>query len=296
VTRHEPPETVVAAARARAAARAARDWPRADALKAEIEVAGWKVIDRGTDFRLQPASPPTVEEGGIVRYGAAVDVPSALDEPPSAAFTVLVVAGDAPDDLVRLIAGLRAHAPAGTHVVIVANHPTPEQDARLAPDAPDLAAVAGEPPEVVRTSVRLGRAAARNVGLRRVRGEIVVLAEPAVEPLGDALSPFAVALADASIAVAGAVGLVTADFRRYEEAPGADPDVVGLEWLAFRRTDLVALGPLDEKLVTDDHLGAWWSLVLRAGADPDVAPRGARRLDLPLALHGRERPSGPVDA
>jgi hypothetical protein len=40
-------------------------------------------------------------------------------------------------------------------------------------------------------------------------------------------------------------------------------------WIAFRRADYVALGPLDERFVTPAWLDVWWSLRLRAGADPD---------------------------
>jgi len=284
VTRPFPiPPDVVVAARERAAARAARDWPRADALRAEIEAAGWRVEDAGTAFRLEPAAPPTVEDGGIVRYGSSSAVPSVLDDPPTARFTVNLVAEDRSDDLARMLAGLRAHAPAGTQVVIVANDPSAEQTARLAPGHPDVAPVAGSAPELVWTSQRLGHATARNAGLRRATGEVVVLGDLSVEPTGDALTPLEIALADPRVAVAGAFGFVTADLRRLEEAPGPDVDAIDLSWLAFRRAELAALGPLDEKFAVDRHLDAWWSLVLRAGAGDGSPPRAARRLDLPLA-------------
>ena len=58
MTRQHIPQPVLDAAHARAAARAAQDWSEADRLRAEIEAAGWKVVDRGTDFALSPAAPP----------------------------------------------------------------------------------------------------------------------------------------------------------------------------------------------------------------------------------------------
>jgi hypothetical protein len=284
-TRPDPPAQVKDAAHARAAARAARDWPRADLLKAEIEAAGWKVVDRGTDFRLDPAAPPTVEDRGTVRYGSSAAVPSVLGEPASAAFTVALVAEDWPTDLARALSGLRTHAPAATQVVIVANAPSEAQADRLAAGRPDLGEIAGAPPEIVWTNERLGQAAARNVALRRSRGEIVILAETSTEPIGDALTPLAAAFADPSIAVAGGFGVVTADLRRFDEAPGPEADAIELSWLAFRRADYVAFGPLDEKFAFYRHLDTWWSLVLRAGADPDAPARRALRLDLPLVRH-----------
>jgi hypothetical protein len=281
----QPPDAVSAAARERAEARAARDWTRADALRAEIESAGWKVVDRGFDFSLEPATPPTVEQDGVVRYGAAADVPSVLEEPPSAPATVELVAEDWPGDLARMLAGLRAHAPAGTQVVVVANAPSAEQAARLAAGSTDLAPIAGASPEVAWTSERLGHAAARNVGLRRARGEVVIVADTSVEPIGDALTPVVEALQDPAIAVAGGFGLVSADLRRFEESSGPDVDAIELYWLGFRREDYAALGPLDEKFSFYRNLDIWWSLVLRAGADDGRPPLGARRVELPLVRH-----------
>ena len=59
-----------------------RDWAEADRLRAEIEAAGWKIVDRGTDFALTPAAPPDVGRRRRVRYGSSANVPSRLDEPP----------------------------------------------------------------------------------------------------------------------------------------------------------------------------------------------------------------------
>ena len=286
-SRPEAPDGIRAAAHERAAARAARDWARADALRDVIEAAGWKVIDRGPAFALEPAHAPTLEASGGVHYGTSAAVPSVLDEPATARFTVELVAEDAPDDLDRMLEALRAHAPAGTQVVIVANAPSPSQADRLAAGGAGLAPIAGTAPEAVWTSERLGHAAARNVGLRRARGAVVVLADTSVEPAGDALTPLEAALADPAVAVAGAFGLVAADLRRFEATPGPAADVIELDWQAFRRADYVARGPLDEKFAVGRHLDAWWSLVLRAGADDGAPPRGARRLDLPLVRHPR---------
>jgi hypothetical protein len=282
------PEPILALAHERAAARAAHEWDRADAARASIEAAGWKVVDRGTDFSLYPAAPPTVEDGAIVRYGAAAAVPSVLDVPPDAPFTVELVAENWPDDLARALAGLRAHAPAGTQVVIVANGPSADQKARLAPDSPDLAPIAGREPEIIWTSSRLGHAAARNIGLRRARGSIVVLADTSVEPVGDALTPLAAALADGHQAIAGGFGIVSADLRHFAEAPAGQVDAVELYWLAARRDDLAALGqpaPLDEKFVFYRNLDIWLSLALRSGPEQAGTPHGARALELPLVRH-----------
>ena len=72
---------------------------------------------------------------GEVRYGSAAAVPSRLDEPPDAPWTVIVLASEAPERVSRLLAGLRAHAPGATQVVVVANDPSEPQQAALAAGA-----------------------------------------------------------------------------------------------------------------------------------------------------------------
>src|SRR4051794_40439486 len=169
VPRQRIPESVLDAAHARAAARGAKDWSEADRLRGEIEAAGWKIVDRGTDFALSPAAPPTVEEAGTVRYGSSAAGPSRLEEPATGLATVVLVATDWPADLDRALAALAATSPQGVSVVVVADGPSDEQEATLD-------AVANRPSvEVVRTSERLGQAAALNAGFRRASaGDVVV--------------------------------------------------------------------------------------------------------------------------
>src|SRR5215218_1729860 len=90
VPRTRIPDDVLTLAHERARARGERDWTEADRLRAEIEAAGWKIVDRGTDFALEPAHAPTVDVGGAVRYGSSEAVPSRLEEPASAGATVVL--------------------------------------------------------------------------------------------------------------------------------------------------------------------------------------------------------------
>jgi hypothetical protein len=94
-------------------------------------------------------------------------------------------------------------------------------------------------------------------------------------------------LADASVAVTGPFGIVSDDLRHFQDPAEGVVEVDAIEGylLGFRRADYSARGPLDEHFTFYRNLDIWWSLVLRAGADDDAAPRAARRLDLPLARH-----------
>jgi hypothetical protein len=276
VTRTRIPEAVLTAAHERAAARAVRDWSEADRLRAEIEAAGWRIVDRGTDFALQPAAAPTLEDAGVVRYGSSAAVPSRLDEAPRGLATVVLVATDWPADLERALVALRARPPAGHSIVVVADGPSPEQDAAL-PVEDDL--------EVVRTSARLGSAAAWNIGIRRSRGPIVIILDSSVEPTGEVITPLVRALDDPSVGVAGAFGIVSPDLRRFEDAPPGDVTAIEGYAIAFRRVDAAERGPLDERFRFYRNLDIWWSLALRDEGEERDPRRAVAVAGLPLVRH-----------
>jgi hypothetical protein len=279
---------VLSAAHARARAREARDWAEADRLRAEIEAAGWKVVDRGTDFALAPSVPPDVAEDDRIRYGSSRNVPSRLDEPAVGIATVILLATDWPEDLERALTALRATSPAGTSVVIVADGPSPMQERAL--EASGLAISMDEPSatapvEILWTSERLGHAAATNAGLRRATGPVVILLDTSVEPIGDIVTPLARALDDPSVAIAGGWGITSRDLRRFEDAPAGDVDAIEGYCQAFRRADVAGRGPLDEHFRFYRNLDIWWSLVLRDGGK-DGSSRRAVSLDgLPVVRH-----------
>jgi Glycosyl transferase family 2 len=288
VTRTRVPEAVLTAAHDRARARAEHDWALADRLRSEIEAAGWTIVDRGTDFALSPSAPPDVDEGTRVRYGATRNVPARFDEPATGLATVVLIATDWPADFERALAGLRAHAPVGTSVVIVADGPSDEQGAAL--ETVDVPAAGegteGLPTEFVWTSERLGHAAATNIGIRRAGAPVVILLDTSLEPTGDFVTPLVRALDDASVAVVGGWGITSTDLRTFEDAPAGDVDAIEGYVQAFRRADAAALGPLDERFRFYRNLDIWWSLVLRDGADDDDVPRRAVRVDgLSLKRH-----------
>jgi GT2 family glycosyltransferase len=279
------PDELLTKARARAAARQRRDWVEADRLRAEIEAAGWKIVDHGTDFALSPASPPDVVEAGVMRYGSSQAVPSRLDDEPIGLASVVLVAEDWVDDLARALTSLTEHGPDGLQVVVVANEPSPEQAPRLqALDAADPGSP-GIETETIWTSARLGHATALNAGIRRAAASVVVLLDTSVELTGDAITPLVRALDDPSIALAGPFGIVSDDLRNFREAPPGDVDAIEGYCLAFRRDDYRERGPLDEHFRFYRNLDIWWSLVLRDAGIGQSARRALGLPDLPLTRY-----------
>jgi hypothetical protein len=291
------PPPVWDAAKRRAEARAARDWAAADQLRAEIEAAGWRVVDSGTDFRLEPIA-VDVEVAGEIRYGRSDAVPSRLDEVPLGLASVILVASPEPAETRRALDALAAAAPDGVDVVLVADG-LPDR-ALEGLRATDLAARGGTAPvELVRTSAVLGHAAALNAGIRRSRAPIVVVLDSCIVPTGDVATPLVQVLADPSVAITGPFGLDSADLRRFEEVvaagpgPGAGPldaaagplDAAAIQGylMAFRRADAAARGPLDEGFRFYRNLDIWWSLVLRDEGEGTASRRAVVVPGLPLS-------------
>jgi hypothetical protein len=255
----------------------AGDWDEADRLRGEIEAAGWRVTDRGPDFALAPASPPDIVDRGVVRYGSSASAPSRLGEAPTAPATVIVRVSD--QDPRALLGSLQANLAAATHVVIVADDPAPGAAATLAGGRGsghlDV--------EIIWTSARLGPAASLNLGLRRSRGDTVVVLGPTTELRGDPLPRVLPALASTEVAVAGADGLAGSDVRNLRPAPPGQVVALDGRCVAVHRGLAAARGPIDERLATWRLLATWWTLVLRDRGAGQPPLQAIALGDLPIA-------------
>jgi cysteinyl-tRNA synthetase len=279
------PPAVEEAASRRSDARAARDWDTADRLRAEIEAAGWRVIDAGTSYRLERANPPDIDVGGEIRYGRSDAVPSRLDEPATGLATVVIVATPDTAETIAALQAVEATSPAGVDVVIVADGLSNAaiQGLPRAVAGEETSMVGSVPVELVRTSEPLGQAAAINIGIRRSRAPVIVVLDPSIVPSGDVVTPLVRALEEPTVGIAGAFGLTSDDLRSFEEASSGDAAAIQGYLMAFRRSDAAARGPLDEAFRFYRNLDVWWSLVLRDEGQGRPARRAVVIPGLPAA-------------
>jgi len=221
-----PPE-VQALLDQRSAAREARDWTTADALRDRLGELGWEPIDGPHGSRARPRLPAS----------PAPELASLLGESASLAASVVVIADEHGDDLARFLAGLAAHPPpaAGWELLIVANAPRYDLDAVLE-------SAGGPAATVLRSDERLGWADAANLGLRRTHGGVVALLDTSLEPTGDWLTPLLAAFADPTVGIAGPWGVSSPNGREFAEAPPGEVDAVEAYCLAVRREALRAVG------------------------------------------------------
>jgi glycosyltransferase involved in cell wall biosynthesis len=101
--------------------------------------------------------------------------------------------------------------------------------------------------EVIRLARDPGFGAARNTGLRRSLGRIVIVADGSVETDADPYAPLEQVLADPSVGIAGPFGLVSDDLREFREHQGPDVDAVEGYLMAIRRELLVEGLGFDER-------------------------------------------------
>ena len=253
-------------------ARDARDWTRADALRDEMAALGWEVQDGPRGSTVRPILPAEAVATG---YARPDDLASLLAEPATVAASVQVVAEDHPDDLRRLLDGLAAHpTTVSWELIVVANAPSFELQE-------PVAAIAGSPPPtVIRTSERLGWGDSRTLGMRRSRGEVTVLLDTSVEPIGDFLSPLLATFDDPSVGLAGAWGVRSEDGRQFVDAPPGEVDAVEGYCLAVRREALRAVGGFDRRFRFYRNADLDFSFAVR-----DAGWRAVRTEPLPLERH-----------
>lgn len=228
----EIPEEVRELAAQRQEARVAKDYARADELRDRIAELGFSVIDGPDGPSFEPV---VVTEPEPPRRLRPQDVEVALDEPAACDVSVHWVVEGWPEDVVRALAGFRANE-GGRHVQYVVADVT-ETDP----------AIYGHQVEVLSLEPGTGWGAARNAGLKRSRGNVVLVMDGSVEPVGDVFSPLEAALADPSVGVCGPFGIVTPDLRQFEESSGPEVDAIEGYLMAFRREVLRDAGLFDER-------------------------------------------------
>ena len=260
----DPPSEVRRLAEERAEARSRKDFGAADALRDRIQTAGWIVTDGPGGFSLEPLS-SVLPEGPRTE---AHDVASVLDQPATFEASIHWVCEGWPSDIDRAVSGFRTHMPGRRLQFVVANV-TDEPAERWADDV-----------EVLPLRPGTAWAAARNAGLRRSLGKVVLAMDGSVEPIGDVLSPLEAALEEPDVGICGPFGIVTTDLREFEPASGPGPcDAIEGYLMAFRRELLSKAGFFDEKFKWYRTADIEWSFRVKdAGYRTDV-------VDVPVKKH-----------
>jgi hypothetical protein len=214
----EPPAEVVALARQRADARAARDFAAADGLRDRIADAGWLVVDVAGGFELKPKPPYDV-------IASLRELPDDSEQPDTHRVTVSVLVDGWPDD-VRTCIGLDAGNVDG------------------AGDA--LNEFAGPRLREWHLSGAVGWSAARTALLLADTATVHIWCDLSTVLDGDAITPLADAITnDQAVVASGWRGVnvdVDDEWRSFVDAGPGDVDAVLGYLFAMRRSVAVRAG------------------------------------------------------
>ena len=226
----EVPDEVRTLAIHRERKRAAKDFVAADELRDQIAALGFRVIDGPGGPSFAPLD--VAERARRLQPGEVADV---LDDPPTCDVSVHWVVEGWPEDVVRGLAGFRANE-AGRNVQYVVADLTETDPAFY-----------GEGVETLPLEPGIGWGAARNAGLRRSLGSILLAVDGSLEPTGDVLGALERALDDHDVGVCGPFGISTEDLREFHDSPGPEVDAIEGYLMAFRRDVVREVGLFDER-------------------------------------------------
>jgi hypothetical protein len=229
-----PPEVRRLAAE-REERRKAKDFATADELRARIADLGFTIVDSPEGPRMEPMDGAAGDAGEAPARVLPEEVPSALEQPSTFDATVHSLLEGWPEDVGRAIEGFRSHH-GGRSVQFVVADVTGQDPSSF-----------GEGVEVIPLVEGTGWGAARNAGLKRSLGRIVLVVDGSIEPVGDVFEPIEEAMADPAVGVVGPFGVITSNLQDFEASDGPEVDAIEGYLMAMRREVLLDVGLFDEK-------------------------------------------------
>ncbi len=269
--RHGIPADILALSHERDALRRRGQYARADALRRQIEEAGYAIKDNPHGAHLVIL--PSIEVDGNV-YRTAHQLPSLLDDADRCTFSVNILARNSFEQTRRCFESILRFAENSDIEIILVDNASQDEL------GPWLATLQEQRLRILRTTRPLGEAEARNIGLKQSRGRYILLLDTRVELTGDVFAPLEKTLSDDKIGVTGLHGLRTDDLRHFEESEQLEVEVVDGLCLAFRRKLLETVGSFDERYRFPHYMDVDFNFAVRnSGAQVVVTP------NLPVICH-----------
>lgn len=228
------PEVVVELARARLAARVAKNWVLADEIRSKIAEYGFEVLDVADGFEFKLKSPfPIVSRVGELRKFTDQGFTSSIG----------LIADGFIDDLIVTVESIKTFAPESTAILIIISGK---------PDIGELAHQLDSRTFIVQIQEGVGWAEAANALLKLAPSDYLIVMDPSTRLLGDAVTPVIGKLLEGEWAAVGwRGGLVNiADEWRNTEDKGPGPvDVLFSYFLALNRESAIECGGFNNRAV-----------------------------------------------
>jgi len=282
--RHAIPAEILALSHERDALRKRGRYDQADALKRQIEEAGYAIKDnpRGAHLIILPS----IEVDGKV-YRTTRQLPSLLDEADNFTFSVNIVARNSFEQTRRCIESVLRFADKSDIEILLVDNASRDELVLWA----ETLQRTMQHLHVLRASRAMGEAEARNIGLKRSRGRFILLLDSSVELTGDVFTPLAKTLSDPKVGITGLHGLCTDDLRHFEASQRTEVEVVDGLCMAFKRKLLKKVGFFDERYRFPRYMDVDFSFAVRdSGANVLITP------DLPVRCHAELQDGNLSDA
>ena len=243
-TGFQAPEGIHRLNERRAGLRGQGRYEEADAIRDELDGAGYLVRDTASVSLVRRKTAWEERQERWLSVSSSSEAPSLVGEDDAVDFTVAIVACNYLQDVRRCVeSALRWLGDLAAEVVLVDNGSTDgtsEWSEQLARTDSRV--------RVVHTDHVLGEGAAKSIALKQSRGSTVVILDTSVEVTGDIFGPIERALDDDSIGVFGPFGLRTPDLLHFHEGEGeaGDMDAMQAYCFAFKRRRLEAVGLMRE--------------------------------------------------
>ena len=234
------PREVIASVEEHRAARASRDFMRADGLRGTFD--GYRVDDQTADRAVVSRGDRRVATRERRTISSAKELPDRRSEAAARSWTVGIVTREYPADLARCLAGALAFLPSDGEVFVVDSGSGDDAQHAIA----DIAARDGRV-EAYFADRDLGEGAARNALIRVARGRMLLMLDCSVEITGDLFSPLGRTLGDPTVGLAGPWGLRTSDLKHFDEVTSGEAEAVQGYCAAARRDVLLEIGGFDER-------------------------------------------------
>ena len=243
-TGFQAPEGIHRLNERRAGLRGQGRYEEADAIRDELDGAGYLVRDTASVSLVRRKTAWEERQERWLSVSSSSEAPSLVGEDDAVDFTVAIVACNYLQDVRRCVeSALRWLGDLAAEVVLVDNGSTDgtsEWSEQLARTDSRV--------RVVHTDHVLGEGAAKSIALKQSRGSTVVILDTSVEVTGDIFGPIERALDEDSIGVFGPFGLRTPDLLHFHEGEGeaGDMDAMQAYCFAFKRRRLEAVGLMRE--------------------------------------------------
>ena len=238
--RFRVPDDIAAKAESRLQLRKQGRYAEADAVRNDLDGAGFVVYDTKSGIRLRPKTAWEKQQEEWISYSSAAEGTARVNEPDEKELTIGIVACNYEDDVRRIVKSSLEWVGDRSAELVVVDNGSSDGTARWLEEA------AREDPRirVYHTDHVLGEGAAKNIVLKQSRGKTVVMLDTSVEVTGDIYGPIIDILDDESAGVTGPFGLRTDDLHHFHEGEGesGDMDAMQAYCFAFKRKRLADIG------------------------------------------------------